>query len=341
MNRRDFQKKLALGLPAFAISSSNSGQKPRLLPRRLKKGDTIGLITPGSYITDDGLAKAIENLTALGFKVKLGAHIRAEKGFTAGTDQQRLKDLHDMFADDSVQGIWCARGGYGCTRLLPHIDFKLIRKHPKVLIGYSDITALLNAIYEKSGLLGFHGPVGASTFTDYTTSHIRALTMETQERHMIRPASKNLEQEDVNYHPQIIRSGQAEGRLIGGNLSLLASMAGTDYLPDFKGRIVFIEEIGEKPYRVDRMLTQLRQACRLEEAAGIAMGIFADCEAKEGERSLSLQETVRQNTEGLGIPVIYGLSFGHISEQCTLPVGAMCKLDVAQHTLEITEPVVI
>jgi len=340
MNRRTFKKKLALGIPLIMSPTMALGAKPRILPKRLRPGDTVGLITPGSYLDDEGLEKAVENIIRLGFKVKMGANIRAKRGFNAGTDQQRLDDLHLMFSDDSVDAVWCARGGYGCSRLLPYIDYQLIKKNPKALIGYSDITALLNAIYKKTGLVGFHGPVGASDFTDYTTEHFKALLMQAKNKHQIKPASENLEEEELAYHPKTIRSGTAEGELVGGNLSLLAAMAGTGYLPDVKGKIVFIEDIGEKPYRVDRMMTQLRQAWKLEDAAGIAMGVFADCEADEDDLSLTLWETVKDRTENLGIPVVYGLSFGHIANQFTLPVGAKSRLDVEARSLTIMEAVV-
>lgn len=338
MNRRTFQQKLALSIPLL-IAPSFPEMPKRIFPTPLRKGDTIGLITPGSYISDEGLEKAMNNIQSLGFKVKVGKHIRASRGFNAGTDEERLNDLHAMFADDSVAAIWCARGGYGCSRLLPHINYKMISKHPKVLIGYSDVTALLNAIYEKTGLIGLHGPVGASELTNYTQSELLALASGNTRNYEIKISPSNLNEEAAVYHPRTIRSGVAEGILVGGNLSLLAAMAGTEYLPDFKNKIVFIEDIGEKPYRVDRMLTQLRQAAKLKEAAGILLGVFADCEADEDERSLTLWETVNDRTKDLGIPVLYGFSFGHISNQCTLPVGIKVRMDVEQQSLVILEEI--
>ncbi|MCB0558319.1 MAG: LD-carboxypeptidase [Lewinellaceae bacterium] len=339
MNRRSFAKSLAFSLPLLAAARSIP-RKKRILPRRLQPGDTIGMITPGSYISDESLEKAVNNALKLGFKVKMGKHIRAQNGFNAGTDQQRLDDLHLMFSDDSVAGIWCARGGYGCSRLLPAIDYKLIAKKPKALIGYSDITALLNAIYQKTGLVGFHGPVGASELTEYTEAQFRAVVMEGQAPYAIPLSTANQEKEEEAYRTYAIRPGKAKGRLVGGNLSLLAALAGTEYLPEARGKLVFIEDVGEKPYRIDRMLTQLRQAWGLSGAAGIAMGVYADCQPKEGELSLSLEETIRDRTGSLGIPAIYGLSFGHIDNQCTLPVGIEAELDVEMESLVLLEAAV-
>ncbi|MCB0588582.1 MAG: LD-carboxypeptidase, partial [Phaeodactylibacter sp.] len=269
-----------------------------------------------------------------------GKNIRAKRGFNAGTDQQRLDDLHLMFSDDSVAGIWCARGGYGCSRLLPFIDYALIQKNPKALIGYSDITALLNAIYHKTGLVGFHGPVAASELTEYTETQFRAVVMEGKAPYNIPLSAANMEKEEDAFHPYAIHSGRAKGTLAGGNLSLLAALAGTEYLPDARGKLVFIEDVGEKPYRIDRMLTQLRQAWGLGQAAGIAMGTYADCQPEEGDLSLSLEETIRDRTEGLGIPAIYGLSFGHIDNQCTLPVGIEAELNVEERRLTLLEAAV-
>ena len=338
MNRRNFnQKMLAFPMGAFFSFPKKGKTTPVPLaikkPQRLKKGDTIGLITPGSYISDEALEKAVKNIEALGFRPKLAKNIRAKRGFNAGTDQERLNDLHDMFADTAIKGIWCARGGYGCGRLLPYIDYRLIKKNPKVLIGYSDITALLQAIYCKTGLICFHGPVGASDFTNYTVSNLINVLMEPKAKYVIQL------NQDVPT-TTVIQAGQATGLLVGGNLSLLASLVGTDFQLEMKDKLLFIEEIGEKPYRIDRMLTQLRQANHLNKAAGIALGTFQDCEAEKEDNSLSLIETLRDRLADLNLPLIYGLSFGHIANQCTLPVGLKAKLDTQQSTITLLEAAV-
>ena len=275
------------------------------------------------------------------FRFKLSKNIRAKRGFNAGTDKERLDDLHAMFADTGVQAVWCARGGYGCSRLLPNIDYKLIQSNPKVLIGYSDVTALLQAIYKKTGLICFHGPVGASELTDYTKEQVTAVLIEGKSDYTIQLASENQSHEDPLYHSRVIREGTGRGILVGGNLSLLAAMAGTDFEIDLKGKLLFIEDIGEKPYRVDRMLTQLRQAQDLQKLSGIALGVFADCEAKKDDLSLSLAETLEDRLKDLGIPVIYGISFGHISNQCTLPVGIEAELNTSNQTITLLENAVV
>ena len=333
---------LATGLStlAFAPRAQATAFPPRKQRKaaRLKEGDKIGLITPGSYISEEGLQEAISNMEALGLRVVLGEYVGAKHGYIAGTDEQRLSDLHTMFRRKDIAAIWCVRGGYGCSRLLPGIDYKLIQKNPKLLIGYSDITALLNAIYEKTGLVGIHGPVGASSPTDYTLKYIKAVAMEGKTPLQIELSVTNQEEEDPLFEPMVIRPGRAEGILIGGNLSLLAAMAGTAFQPKVKGRLVFIEDVGEKPYRVDRMLTQLRQAYALEEAAGLALGIFAGCEAEEEDDSLSLKECLQDRLGDLGIPVMYGYSFGHISHQCSLPIGVKATMDTASKTITLLEP---
>lgn len=337
MNRRSFSRK-ALALPFLADSTALATPRPkRIMPKRLRPGDTVGFITPGSYISDESLEKAVSNMLQLGLRVKMGRNIRAKHGFVAGTDQQRLDDLHTMFSDRSVDAVWCARGGYGCTRLLPKIDYSLIKRNPKILIGYSDITALLNAIYHKTGLVTFHGPVGASERSSYTEAQVRAVLMEGQAPYSIPLSEDNEASEDPLFQPEVIRKGQVEGTLMGGNLSLLAAMAGTGYLPDPEGAIVFMEDVGETPYRVDRMLTQLRQAWPLKEANGIALGVFADCAKEEGSDSLTLSETLNEQLRPTDTPTAYGFPFGHIDHQCTFPVGVRASIDAAARSITLLE----
>lgn len=341
MNRRSFARK-ALALPLLpAAGPVIAGFPPtRIKPKRLSPGDTIGLITPGSYIADESLQRAVDNLLKLGLKVKMGRHIRAKHGFVAGTDQQRLDDLHTMFEDKSVDAIWCARGGYGCTRLLPHIDYSLIRANPKVLVGYSDITALHQAIFQMTGLVTFHGPVGASELTPYTEAQLRAVLMQPEAPYTIPPSLENEASQEEGFYAETYQEGKVEGHLLGGNLSLLAAMAGTPYLPDVEGAIVFVEDIGEPPYRLDRMLTQLRQSWPLGKAAGLALGIFADCEMKPGSDSLPLQQTLAEQIRPLQIPSAYGLPFGHISHQCTFPIGIRAAFDAGRRTITLLETAV-
>lgn len=344
MRRRHFHRILGAGVAGAALAPfacATGKDMPMgedvIKPRRLRSGDTVALISPGSYAPDDAVQKAYLNLENLGLKVKPGKHLRAQRGFTAGTDQQRLGDLHDAFADNEISAVWCVRGGYGCSRLLPFIDYGLIRQNPKILIGYSDITALIQAIHIETGLVCFHGPVASATFTDYARGELVKVLMEAAPTHTILVSEGQLEKKDAEYQPVIIQSGRAQGVLSGGNLSLLAAMAGTPHAFDFTGKLVFIEEVGERPYRLDRMLTTLLQASNLHQAAGIALGVFADCQPKKEELSLSLMDTLRDRLGDLGIPVVYGLSFGHVSDNCTLPVGIAVSLDTYKRSITLLD----
>ncbi|MEM6963469.1 MAG: LD-carboxypeptidase, partial [Bacteroidota bacterium] len=343
MKRRQFNKNILMGLTSAAIPFSFNDNitftdmNQKIKPQRLKVGDTVGLITPSSSITETQLEKAIKNMKSLGLKVKLGKHVRAINGYLAGTDKQRLEDLHTMFADKTVHGIWCIRGGYGVGRILPKINYQLIRDNPKVLIGYSDITALLLAVYEQTGLVCFHGPVASSDFTDYSVRHLKGVLMEQHSIYPIYSAKENYDVKDSLYRIKVIRAGKAKGELTGGNLTLLAAMAGTPFRWDVKDKLVFMEDIGERPYRVDRMLTQVLQSTNLQEAAGIILGIFEDCRAKRGNRSLSLMECLEDRLGHLEIPIIYGLSFGHIKHHFTIPIGIKGEMDTATQSLTQTE----
>jgi muramoyltetrapeptide carboxypeptidase len=344
MNRRKFSKNLlgsSLVVPFLGMTSALRTDPQLIKPARLSIGDTVGLITPGSFAPEEAVQRAISNATALGLKVKMGKHLAAERGYIAGTDEQRLEDIHTMFADPTIKGIWCVRGGYGCTRLLPQLDYALIRQNPKVFIGYSDITALHQAIFRETGLICFHGPVASSTLSAYTKAQLMAVLMEGKSAHTINIAAEQRMQSDSAYQPFVIKAGVVKAPLSGGNLSLLAAMAGTQHGFDFSGKLVFIEEVGERPYRVDRMLTTLLQSSNLEKAAGIALGLFTDCHPKKDERSLSLQETLLDRLSHLKMPMAYGLSFGHVNDNCTLPVGLTAEFDADKFSLSLTEAAVV
>ncbi|RJE74425.1 LD-carboxypeptidase [Reichenbachiella sp. MSK19-1] len=348
MKRRNFIQKssLTVAMGALGIQQAFSSNHRAIAstevikPKVLKLGDTIGLITPASAVSRSAFEKTLENIDRLGFKAVYSDNIRVKRGFLAGTDEQRLADIHAMFANDQVDGIVCARGGYGTGRLLSEIDYSIIKANPKVLIGYSDITALLYGIYQQTGLVCFHGPVGASNFTDFTTDGFNEVLMnKTKGTVIARP--KTWEEKGATYDTYTITPGSARGKLIGGNLSLVVSLIGTPHDIDFTDKIVFIEEIGESSYRVDRMLTQLLQSGKLEKVRGIALGIFNDCDYEEEDQSypssISLREVLEDRLEDLGIPVMYGLPFGHIADNATLPFGIEVELDASNHTLTLLE----
>jgi len=345
MKRRSFGKLAALGIGAGMIScvSKNKLQSELVLPDRmskilapgLKKGDTIGLIAPGSAFSKELYEKATSHLLNMGFKIKQSKNLFANYGYLAGTDRQRIEDIHSMFADPEVNGIWCVRGGYGTGRLLPFLDYQLIRENPKVLVGYSDITTLIQAIQVKTGLVAFHGPVAGSKMTSYTQKNVLQMIMGTQGNHII--GLFDHKEKPKEYTPRVLVSGKMEGELQGGNLSLLSALAGSDFQIDATDKLLFIEETGEKPYRVDRMLTQLRQSANLDKAKGILLGVFANCDQGGEDNSLTLQQSLHLNLADLGIPVYYGFSFGHIDNMCTMPVGVKASFDTSTEELLIKE----
>ena len=347
MERRKFLRSTALLSGASILASSqvqamDRNRLPLIKPQRLSKGSTVGLITPASAVSREAFEKAIENLEGFGFKVKYSDNMRVRKGFLAGTDKQRLQDLHVMFEDSEVSGVVCARGGYGSGRLLPHIDYDLIKRNPKVFVGYSDITALLYAIHAKTGLVCFHGPVGASTYTDFTADQFERVLIKGKSKTTIERPNAWDDIEDKAYQLVKINPGEASGTLVGGNLSLIVSLMGTPYDTD---KIVFIEDVGESPYRVDRMLTQIINSGKLNTAKGVVLGVFNDCETKPDDPdfslSLSLREVLEDRFSNLNIPVIYGLPIGHIGDNATLPFGAKAELDVDKAKLTLLENGVI
>ncbi len=340
MNRRNFNTKLgwmAMGLLSNpGIKMAAAGKRVRKV-KRLREGDTIGLIAPAGAISEVGVEKAILNIEALGFKLKEGKHLRGRYGYLAGKDEERLSDLHSMYIDPGVDGIWCVRGGYGCTRLLDQLDYSMIRKNAKALIGYSDITALLNAIYMHTGIIGFHGPVASSTSNVYNHLSFKGLIMNVSAQFEIEPYVKS----DQEYQAfQVIKEGRGEGRLVGGNLSLLSSMAGTRHEVDFKDKLVLIEDIGEDPYRIDRMLTQLISGSNLRKARGILLGQFKGCEADDLEKSLSLIECLEDRIKPLQIPSALGYNFGHVDHNFTFPIGARASFNTNSPQLRILESAV-
>lgn len=345
MKRRDLLKGVAtLPFLAQTVLSKNrkdSNNKKLIKPKRLTKGDTVGVIAPASSLSAADFDKALQNLADLGFKTKVGKYARGRNGFLAGTDKERLEDLHWAFSDKEIDAVWCVRGGYGVSRLLPDVDFKLIKKNPKIFIGYSDITALHLAISQNCGLVTFHGPVAASTYSDYPKKHVVNVLMNPSAPYKIELSPDNQAKESNLFKTEVITKGKARGKLIGGNLSLLTALAGTPFgLQKVKGKILFTEDVGEQPYRVDRMLTQLMQSVDLRSLAGIALGIFEDCNPKD-PNSQSLIEVVKDRLGNLGIPIIYGLSFGHIRDQFTLPVGIEAELDTENATMTFLETGVV
>lgn len=311
-------------------------------PARLQPGDTIGLIAPGGHTDAPAIAKAIKNIETLGFRVKLGNNLEAVYGNYGGVPQQRLDDLHAMFADPEVKAIWAIRGGSGCIQLLAHLDYELIRRNPKILVGYSDITALHLAIQKKVGLVTFHGPVASSTMSDYSATHLLNVLMRPEQEYTIPMALENSRkaEEEPHYALRTVVSGVSEGPLTGGNLCLVSALAGTEYASNYKGGILFLEEVNEAPYRIDRMMMQLHLNQGFGQAAGVMLGICENCGPQDSDISLTLDETTDQHLKPLTAPAVTGYSFGHIRNQFTLPMGIRARLDTHRQTLTLLEPAV-
>ncbi|RLD82828.1 MAG: LD-carboxypeptidase [Bacteroidetes bacterium] len=311
---------------------------------RLKKGDTIGLIAPASPITIEQLEQTKTLLNKWGYKTYHTKNVLQKKGYLAGTDAERLDDLHEMFKKKEINAIMCIRGGYGTPRLLEHVDYDLIRKNPKIFIGYSDITALLQAIYKFSGLICFHGVVGISDFTEYTQHNFFEVLTNSNNPITIESILPDDDEKD-EYKPYVIKEGVARGELAGGNLALIVALMGTPFEIDIEGKLLFIEDIGEAPYKVDRMLTQLILSGKLNKAKGIVLGVFNDCDFNNdditAENSLSLKEVLDDRLSGIDIPVMYGFSFGHIANQAIFPIGVEAELNTQKKTITLLEPGVL
>ncbi|MBN2031946.1 MAG: LD-carboxypeptidase [Deltaproteobacteria bacterium] len=294
-------------------------------PFRLKQGDRIGVLSPAGPVGSEELLPGIKAVESLNFSVALSPHALSEEGYLAGGDDLRLHDLHAMFQDERVKAIFCARGGYGVLRLFEKIDFDLIRRHPKILVGYSDITALLLAVYKKTRLVTIHGPIlkeMAKNRGENLKFLMRLLTSR-------EPAVLRFK------GARALRKGSAEGRLIGGNLSLLTHLTGTPFMPSPKGAILFIEEKGESLYRIDRMLTHLRLSGFLTRCKGLMIGAFEDC----GEPA-AVEALIEERLYNLSVPIMLGLPVGHGEENMALPIGVKATFDTARGTLSLSEPCV-
>jgi len=348
VKRRNFIKTISTAtvaasvLPALAHKEAELSNKKLIKPPRLKNGDTIALVTPGSYITEQEKEESINNLRGLGFKVIYSDRLMQKNGYFSATDEERAADMNEMFERKDVQGIMCARGGYGCARILPYLDYELIENNPKPIIGFSDVTALQYALYNNCNLITFHGPVSISTFNSFSVRNFENVLMNPkQQTELVNSTNGN----NNPYGITVISEGKAEGELVGGNLSIVVSMIGTEYDIDFSDKIIFIEEFLEEPYRIDRMITQMIQAGKFENAAGVALGVFKMCEPNETNpsfsESFSLIEVLKDRLGKLRIPVVYGLSFGHIADKFTLPFGVKAEMNSETKQLKLLEPGVL
>jgi muramoyltetrapeptide carboxypeptidase len=338
MIRRRF---MAGSAASFAFSQTAAEAPKR--PGVLRAGDLVGLAAPSTPVIDpDVLAQVEHAMKYFGLRYRFGKNVG--KRSAAGDVQARVNDLHEFFADPEVRAVFCIRGGYGASQLLPYLDYGLIARNPKIFLGYSDITALHLAIHKKTGLVTFHGPVVLSSFTEYTQKHFKRALFQTDPIGVVtNPPDTGAVR--AAHSLRAIRGGKARGRLIGGNLSLLAATMGTPYEVDARGRIYFLEDVEEQAYTVDRMLTQQKLGGKLDAAAGIIWGECADCGPRDYKPSFASPFTVGevvQNILGsLRVPVLSGLTIGHTSDQLTLPIGCMASLDPEKGELTIEEAGVV
>ena len=344
MNRRDFVTSLAAFGAAAAAGPAAAAQPARVIrPKRLAAGDTVALVAPASATFQPvDLDIARESLEALGLNVKVGRHLLARHGYLAGTDKDRAADINGFFSDRDVRAVLPIRGGWGSARVLPYLDFDAIRRNPKIVLGYSDITALLLSIHAKTGLLTFHGPNGLGRWDAWSVDYLRRVLFngETVAYENPRALSDRNSLVQVEHRVRTIHAGTARGRLLGGNLTVLTAILGSPYLPAWDGAILFLEDVGEDFYRVDRMFTQLKLAGVLEKIRGFIFGTCAECAPGEGFGSLTLDEIFIDHIKPLNVPAWSGAMIGHQMQQWTLPVGADVEIDAAKGTVVLQAPAV-
>ena len=350
MHRRTLMKSLlaagalAGGLVAAGTATANSKRPSAVVkPKRLQAGMTVGLIAPaGASRNRQQVHHAIDVLKSLDYKVKEGKHLYNRTQYLAGTDLERAEDINRMFADPAVDAIFTLHGGYGTMRTLPYLDYDMIAENPKVIIGYSDITGLLLALYARTGLACFHGPCAVSTFSEYTLDEYKKVVVNPTSTAVIgAPPVKEYPEGQAERANRIMKfsGGKARGRLLGGNLSLLSPLVGTPYQPDFEGAILFLEDVNEAFYRLDRMITHLLLSGILDQVSGIALGKFT--KIPEDGNTFNLEEIIEQLLVPLGIPVVRGLMIGHVADKTTVPLGIEAELDGDAGTLKLLEPAVL
>ena len=319
-------------LAPFMIQSSPV--KPEIhtnyqLPKALAKGDLVGICAPAGASHDQKeVADFVLLLQNLGYRVKTAGNLQTRFGYLSDTDEARSKAFMELILDTEVKAIFFTRGGWGCARILPLLDFNAIQKNPKIILGFSDITAFLVAITHKTGLITFHGPNGNASWGDFSLKSI--------ENMIVKGTTETIVTTDPKLYPTppvCIRPGSARGELYGGNLSVLTGLLGTEYLPDWKGKILFLEEVKEEPYRVDRMLTQWKLNGVFDQLAGVVLGQFRKCIPEEPEWSFSLEQVFEQHFKDAKFPVFSGFLCGHILDKFTLPVGQTVEMDATQFSI--------
>jgi len=328
-----------MGAAALAPAGSLAAS-PERKPQRLRAGDTVGLIEPAGFTEDRfDLAVVLDTIRGMGLVPKPAPHLLKRYGYLAGSDKDRAADVNAMFADPEVRGIFAVRGGWGCARILPHLDFATIRANPKLLVGFSDVTALHLAFAARAGFPTIHGPNAANSWGAFSWDAFRRLAFAAETPTWRNPPANEDRLAPRANRIRTFRPGKASGRLLGGNLTTLAALMGTPWLPDFSGAILFLEDVDEAEYRVDRMLTQLSLGGVLGKLAGVAFGQCTSCSGTNYS-GFSLSEVLDQHFAPLGVPAFQGVLVGHIANQFSMPVGVRAEIDAEAGTIRMLEPVV-
>ena len=306
------------------MSRTSSAERRYVRPPLLAPGARVALVAPaGPLAGEKDLARSRENAHSLGWEAVVGANVRRRADYLAGTDAERLVDLNAALADPAIDAVWCVRGGYGVMRLLEGVDYDALRRRPKAVMGYSDVTALLAAVQLRAGVVAYHAPTARSTLTPFARdSFVRAVVTGDD------PCGEAAA-------ARVLRPGRAEGRLAGGNLALLAALAGTPFAPDLDGAILVLEDVNEQTYRVDRMLRQLHLAGLLRGARGLVCGTFVDCPQSPAADARALDDLFTELADALDIPCISGAPVGHINDQWTLPLGMPTALDAEARCVRV------
>jgi muramoyltetrapeptide carboxypeptidase len=339
-------KTAGLGTPDAPVAASRTAPPlPPLKPKRLKPGDTVGLVAPATAVFQDVETDiARESLEALGVKVKFGRHLRDKHGYLAGEDKARADDINKFFADTSIAAVLPIRGGWGSARVLPYLDFDTIKRNPKVLMGFSDITALHNSIQAKTGLVTFHGPNGGGRWDAWSVDYVKRVLFDGEAVTMTNPKalSDRNSLTQVDNRTRTITPGTARGRIMGGNLTVLTAILGSPYVPDYTGAILFLEDVQENLYRIDRMLTSLKLAGILDKAKGVVFGNCSQCgPGNDNYAALTMEEILADHVKTLGVPAWQGAMIGHDQPQWTIPFGLEVEIDAVAATVTMTEPAVV
>ena len=333
------RRQFLLSAAAMSLTPAVAAQERLIKPQRVAAGDAIGLVSPATAAFEtmpiDVMREALETF---GFEVRLGEHFFDRHGYFAGQDEARASDINNFFADPDVRMIF-ARGGWGAARVLPHLDYEMIRANPKVLLGYSDATALITGVHKRTGLVTFHGP---SPLDRFSAGYFQRVIMDGDAVAMENLALKDFDKlVQTDNRVRTIRGGKARGRALGGNLTVLTAILGSDYVPDFEGAILFLEDVNEAVYRVDRMLTQLALNGVLDRISGFVFGRCTECEPDSSYGSLTLEQVLEEHIGARGIPAFSGSMIGHIEQQFTIPLGIEIEIDADSGTLRMLEPAVI